>query len=78
MPKQTSWVRKHITNQFTLPKAIKHLQLPNNSGYKSHFSFHIGACTDFAVRGFSTDEIQKSGAGSLLHINLTFPNQSFN
>lgn len=40
--------------QFTevLSKAIKHLQPPNSSGYKSH-SFPVGACTDLAVRGIS-------------------------
>lgn len=52
----------HIMYQFTrvFSKAIKQLQLPYSSGYKSH-SFRIEACTDLAVIGLSTDDIQKSG-----------------
>jgi hypothetical protein len=48
--------------QFTgvLSKAIKYLQLPGSSEYKSH-SFRIGASTDLAIRGFSDEDIQRSG-----------------
>lgn len=47
--------------QFTsvLSKSLKHINL-SNSNYKSH-SFRIGASTDLALKGFSSDIIQKSG-----------------
>ena len=46
--------------QFTaiLSKAVKMLKLSNK--YTSH-SFRIGASTELALRGFSSDVIQKSG-----------------
>jgi hypothetical protein len=48
--------------QFTsvLSKAIARLQLPETTRYKSH-SFRIGASTELALNGFSSETIQKCG-----------------
>lgn len=48
--------------QFTavLTKAITRLQIPEHTRYKSH-SFRIGASTELAMRGFSSETIKKCG-----------------